>query len=173
MIYSHSKRLLHQYANCLPHVDRLVHTETDSLYFEKEDEVHFLNAMANYKGCYPIGTGVELGQVKKEHECAATSDPTKMAYFLGKKQYALPDMNMPNPIIKLKGVSEKFTNKDGVKSAVYSMQDFVAWYEEPDKPRTFTMNSFLKVPDGANIGIWQKTMTRDLKPTAYTGMTSL
>jgi hypothetical protein len=167
MVYSHSKRILHQYASCLPHVDRLVHTETDSLYFEKEDEEHFLNAMANYKGCYPIATGIQLGFVKKEHECAATADPAKMAYFLGKKQYALPDMNSNALTIKMKGISEKYTAIDGTQTPICSIADFIAWYDKPRIPITFTLNSMIKITDGANIGIWSKTMTRDIKPTAY------
>jgi hypothetical protein len=88
IVYSYSKRLLHEYMRCMPNgTDDIINVETDSMYFDKKHQEAFIANVEAIVSDYPIriGKGVDapLGCVKQEY------DESGVSYFLGKKFYAL------------------------------------------------------------------------------------
>jgi hypothetical protein len=92
-LYFYSKMLLFEYIRQLPNQSKdVIHIETDSIYFPKKQQNHFIDNLQEYKGDYPVKIGDELGNVKQEKDC---DEP---CYFLGKKFYLIGD------ILRIKGI---------------------------------------------------------------------
>jgi hypothetical protein len=88
IVYSYSKRLLHEYMRCMPNgTDDIINVETDSMYFDKKHQAAFIANVNKIKSDYPIrigkGVNAPLGCVKQEYDVSGDS------YFLGKKFYGL------------------------------------------------------------------------------------
>ena len=102
-VYDYSKMLLFKYVECLPNgSDDVIHIETDSIYFNKKDEQHFIENVAK-KTCerkdYPIEIGSSLGNVKNEHTTGSN-----VSYFLGKKFYYLECVKECQEVMRIKGI---------------------------------------------------------------------
>lgn len=104
MIYSYSKRLLYEYARLIP--TPIIHTETDSLYFDQRSYDEFKTNVENYDGFYPVKFGNELGNIKLEH---ITEGPS---YFLGKKFYYLV-CEEEGEVTRIKGIPVKTISECG------------------------------------------------------------
>jgi hypothetical protein len=102
MIYSYSKRLLFEYINLLPNKSEdVIHIETDSVYFNRNNGDEFKENVENYEGEYPVKIGDALGNVTQE------KDEEGVCHFLGKKFYQIGD------IFKIKGIPMKTITEDG------------------------------------------------------------
>ena len=115
IVYSYSKRLLHEYMRCMPNgTDDIINEETDSMYFDKKHQAAFIANVSKIKSDYPIcigeGVNAPLGCVKQEYDVSGDS------YFLGKKFYGLGktiQMNGKHQVSYLKDGTIEVVTVDG------------------------------------------------------------
>lgn len=168
MVYSHSKRLLFDYIECMPEkADSVVHIETDGIYFHTKDMKQFKANLGNYKGDFPCKLGNGLGNIKVEH-----ASTTGSSYFLGKKFYYMFDRQ---DIMRIKGIRQTTIDKYGNDVRIVTKQlyeDVYNWKPEYENNNvngkvtnyiTRTFSTLVKSVFG-NIGISSMEMTRTIKP---------
>ncbi len=113
-VYDYSKMLLFKYVECLPNgSDDVIHIETDSIYFNKKDEQHFIENVAkktSERKDYPIEIGSALGNVKNEHTTGSN-----VSYFLGKKFYYLECVKEKEEVMRIKGIPLSTIDEAGNK----------------------------------------------------------
>jgi len=155
IVYSYSKRLLHEYMRCMPSgTDNIINVETDSMYFDKKYQEEFIANVEAIVSDYPIriGKGVDapLGCVKQEY------DESGVSYFLGKKFYMIGES------MKIKGIPLKTKDEHGndvqlVDETLY--ESVYAGNTETRSFRTMKKNLF------GETYISQHVMTRSIKPS--------
>ena len=157
IVYSYSKRLLHEYMRCMPSgTDDIINVETDSMYFDKKHQAAFIANVEAIVTDYPIkiGHGIDapLGCVKQEYDEGGDS------YFLGKKFYMIGDS------MKIKGIPLKTKDAHGNDVQLVSEQLYASVYAGNTETRSF--NTMKKNLFGETY-ISQHTMSRKVRP-AYT-----
>lgn len=143
MCYSYSKRLLFEYMRCLPDkTNDVIHTETDSIYFNKKKCLNtFIDNINKYKGDYKeVKIGSALGNIKIEKESLGDS------FFLGKKFYYL--MTKEEEKMKIKGIPLKTIDDNGNELKIINYNTFVDVYnskpsESPKKVEFITLHKQL------------------------------
>ena len=167
MVYSYSKRLLHEYARLLPEgPDSLIAVETDSICFESKYNDTFRENVKKYHGRMPIGFGVNLGNIKEEHNTTPVVKGGRPCYFLGKKcKYIYDDTKTSerDRITKtMKGVPSKTIDIHGSQVDIITENFYERLYHGEKNITEFTtlMKSFF----GLNSGIYAAKMVRVIKP---------
>lgn len=162
MVYSYSKRLLFEYVNCLPDKSNdVIHTETDSIYFNKKHQEAFVKNITEYKnsekvqdGYYPVMVGSDLGNVKVE------KDTSEVSYFLGKKFYCIGDL------YKIKGIPLDTIDENGNKKVLVDVKLYEEVYnwKEGDKPVKREFYTMKKALFDEKTYISSHMMSRTVRP---------
>jgi len=144
MVYSHSKRTLFEYVNCLPNKSSdVIHVETDGIYFSTEHLEKFKENLGNYKGDFPCKMGSDLGNLKIEK----STQKGQVGYFLGKKFYyiSLSDEYLTKPrdsanedIYRVKGIPQTTITDDGTKVYLVDAQLYRDVYAGKQVIKTFS-----------------------------------
>lgn len=156
-IYEYSKIMLFEYIDCMPGHD-IIHTETDSLYFESKYLDTVINNINNYKGeLSEISYGNnELGGVKLEHN----SKPGEIAYFIGKKIYMIKENG--EYTFRCKGVPIKTFDADGTEKQIITESFYENLYN--GVPQTISFKSMKRKLFGKEIDVGGYEMTRTINP---------
>jgi hypothetical protein len=157
IVYSYSKRLLHEYMRCMPNgTDDIINVETDSMYFDRKHLAAFIANVETIVTDYPIkiGYGIDapLGCMKQEYDVSGDS------YFLGKKFYMIGDS------MKIKGIPLKTKDAHGNDVQLVTKELYESVYAGNTETRSF---STMKKNLFGETYISQHTMSRKVRP-AYT-----
>jgi hypothetical protein len=158
MVYSYSKRLLFEYINCLPNKSNsVIHVETDGIYFSTKDKINALENIDNYDGKFEcIKLGDNLGNVKIEK----STDAGQVAYFLGKKFYAIFDNK--GDTFRIKGIPQNTIDDAGNKINLVDRKLYETIYSGKTDTKTFkTMRKSLY---NEKTQISSHEITRTIKP---------
>jgi hypothetical protein len=155
MVYSYSKRLLHEYMRCMPNgADDVINVETDSMYFDKKHQTAFIANVEGIISDYPIqiGHGIDspLGCVKQEY------DESGVSYFLGKKFYKI------GKSMKIKGIPLKTKDENGNDVQLVSEQLYESVFAGNTETRSF---STMKKNLFGETYISQHIMSRQVRPS--------
>ena len=155
-VYSHSKRHLFKYIECLPHKSNdVINVETYSIYFEKQYEEQFLENLKNLNSnLYCCGS--ELGNIKKEKENDSIS------YFLMKKTYCISFKDESKNVYKAKGIPNKTIDQFGNSVKLLNVQMYEDLYNGKEVKKEYY--TLIKTLFG-EVKISSHKMSRTLKYT--------